>query len=89
VPETSLPGWAVAAGCGLISVVLGLVGWLLKRAISELDDRFSGLAAQIGALQAKLEDRAEQTGAHAVSLGIVSAQLGALEKRVERLEGEP
>lgn len=81
-----LPGWAVSTGAVLVSVVIGLVGWLLKRAISDLDKRFSDLALQIGHLQERLEAKASQTGEHAVSIGIVSAQLDALEKRISRLE---
>lgn len=85
---TELPGWAISIGAVLVSVVIALVGWLLKRAIGDLDKRFSDLAIQIGQLQERLEAKVTQTGEHAVSLGIVSAQVAALEKRLSRLEGE-
>jgi hypothetical protein len=83
-----LPGWAISVGAVLVSVVIALVGWLLKRAIGDLDKRFSDLALQIGQLQERLESKVTQTGEHAVSLGIVSAQVAALDKRLSRLEGE-
>lgn len=83
---TELPGWAVGAGAVLVSLVIGLVGWLLKRSVSELDAQIGHLAAQIGALQVKLDHRAEQTGAHAVTLGVLTSQLEALERRLDKLE---
>ena len=83
---TELPGWAIGIGAVLVSVVIGLVGWLLKRSISHLDERFSDLALQIGQLQERLEAKATKTGEHAVTIGVVSAQLEALDKRVTRIE---
>lgn len=83
---TELPGWAVGAGAVLVSLVIGMVGFLLKRSVSALDAQIGQLAAQIGALQAKLDHRSEQTGAHAVTLGVLTSQLDSLERRLEKLE---
>lgn len=84
--SVELPSWSLAVLGAFFTVVVALFGWSLKRNIGGLDARFTDLAAQIGSLQARLEERSERTGEHAVSLGIVSAQLAALEKRIEHLE---
>jgi membrane protein implicated in regulation of membrane protease activity len=84
--SVELPSWSLAVLGAFFTVVVALSGWSLKRNIGGLDARFTDLAAQIGRLQARLEERSERTGEHAVSLGIVSAQLVALEKRLEHLE---
>lgn len=86
MPSTELPGWAVASGAVLVSLVIGLVGWLLKRSVTALDAQIGALANQIGAMQAKLEQRSEQTVAHAVTLGVLTSQLDAIERRLEKLE---
>lgn len=87
MPDTSLPGWAVAAGGVLVSVVVGLVGALLRRAIGDLDSRFTGLSMQIAQLSERLEERGRVTGEHAVSLAGLAKDVESLERRVARLEG--
>lgn len=65
---------ALSVGVPALGVLVGIIGWLLKRAIDGVD-------AQLKSMDGKLDKQAETTGAHGQRLASLEEKLGVLWQR--------
>ena len=90
-------GFEIGLAGGVISVLLAIIGWLLKRWMDSLDDKFETLFGKVDKIEDKFDTNFRNTQIYrealandirvmAVQMTVANGRTGKMEKNIELVE---